>query len=76
MVRGNNSYEKTYLHTDGLDDCSQRPWKIVLEQMHQLVSDEGGMQGCIQDALENNPENDRIARAKVCASTIVRGCDL
>ena len=44
--------------------------------MHQLLIDEGGMQGCIQDALEYYPKNDRIARAKVCASTIFHGCDL
>lgn len=73
MVIDSNSCEQVSLHLNGSDYCSQRPWRnIVLEHMYQSLSDEeGGIQGCIRDALVFNPDIGHTVTVKVCAVTIV-----
>ncbi|XP_065624532.1 PHD finger protein EHD3-like [Quercus suber] len=45
---------------NGSDDCSQRHWRnAVPEQIYRSLSDdEGGIQGCIREAIVINPEID------------------
>jgi hypothetical protein len=59
-VMGNNSSEQVRFPRNGSDDCSQRHWRnVVLEHMYKSLSDdEGGIQGCIQEALPINREID------------------
>lgn len=72
-VMGNNSSEQVCFPTNGSDDCSQRHWRnVVLEHMYQSLSDdEGGIQGCIREALAINPEIDCTLTIKVYAATKV-----
>ncbi|XP_062101442.1 PHD finger protein EHD3-like isoform X2 [Humulus lupulus] len=65
FVENTCEHKQTCLCMDGLKNCSRRPWKIVLEHMYQSLSEsEGGMHGCIQDALEFFPDINHVARAK------------
>lgn len=49
------------------DDCPLNRWtKHVLEQMYQsLHNSEGGLRGCIQQALLSHPESSCISADKV-----------
>ncbi|KAM3730810.1 hypothetical protein ACB098_12G114500 [Castanea mollissima] len=60
MVKGSNSSEQVCLPMNGSDNCSQRHCRnVVLEQIYQSLSDdEGGIQGCIREALVTNREID------------------
>ncbi|XP_015885779.3 PHD finger protein EHD3 [Ziziphus jujuba] len=66
MVIGSNSCEQVFLHLNGSDYCSQRPYRnVVLEHLYQSLSDdEGGIQGCIRDALEFYPDIGRVMTVK------------
>uniref|UniRef100_A0A803NM43 PHD-type domain-containing protein n=1 Tax=Cannabis sativa TaxID=3483 RepID=A0A803NM43_CANSA len=58
-------HKRTHFCMDGLKNCSQKPWKIVLEGMFQSLRDsEGGLKGCIRDALEFCPDTNHVARTK------------
>ena len=59
-------------HCASLNDSNyhlQRKWRnVVLEHMHQLLSDdEGGIKRCIQDVLLFHRENGCNVTIKVCA---------
>ena len=73
MVKGSNSSEQVCLPMNGSDDCSQRHCRnVVLEQIYQSLSDdEGGIQGCIREALVTNREIDCMITVKVYAAAKV-----
>ncbi|KAL5559699.1 hypothetical protein UlMin_035910 [Ulmus minor] len=60
MVVENNSCVETR-PMNGSSDSSQQPWRnFVLEHMYQSLSDdEGGIRGCIQDALKEHDLTDK-----------------
>lgn len=72
MVIDSNSCDQVCLPLNGSDYCSKRPWRnVVLEHMYQSLSDdEGGIQGCIRDALVFYPRSDHMSTVKVCAVAI------
>jgi hypothetical protein len=72
-VIDNSSSEQVRFPMNGSDDCSQRHWRnVVLEHMYQSLSDdEGGIQGCVREALSINPKIDCTLTIKVYAATKV-----